>query len=170
MQPIKAIDTYYNGNYFRSRLEARWAFFFDLESIAYQYEPQGFVTSHGAYLPDFYLPQFSVYAEVKPTGFPVNMDAELFLKNTYPKDFDRWKGFVSGGPSLLLLLGTPHINCMPLFMPNPCFGCQDGPGFDYVGFYTKEERLWKGCAGDEYFLWYEDSVIAANKKRFEHGA
>ena len=31
MSDIKAIETYYKGYRFRSRLEARWAVFFDLE-------------------------------------------------------------------------------------------------------------------------------------------
>ncbi len=38
---IKAIDTVYNGYKFRSRLEARWAVFFDAAGIKYEYEPEG---------------------------------------------------------------------------------------------------------------------------------
>ena len=62
----KAIDTHYNGYRFRSRLEARWAVFFDVLCIKYEYEPEGLVLSDGtAYLPDFYLPGFHCYFEVK---------------------------------------------------------------------------------------------------------
>jgi hypothetical protein len=32
----------YNGYRFRSRLEARWAVFFDELGVAYRYEPEGF--------------------------------------------------------------------------------------------------------------------------------
>lgn len=65
---IKPIETIYSGYRFRSRLEARWAVFFDAAKIKYQYEPQGFEAEDGTrYLPDFYLPDFDVYAEVKPT-------------------------------------------------------------------------------------------------------
>lgn len=54
---IKAIETFYNGYRFRSRLEARWAVFFDAAGIKYEYEPEGFKLSDGTYyLPDFYLP------------------------------------------------------------------------------------------------------------------
>lgn len=53
---IKAIQTRYAGCHFRSRLEARWAVFFDALGIEWQYEPQGFEVSSGRYLPDFYLP------------------------------------------------------------------------------------------------------------------
>lgn len=62
---IKPIETRYNGYTFRSRLEARWAVFFDKAGIQYQYEPQGFTDNVEMYLPDFYLSQWDTYAEVK---------------------------------------------------------------------------------------------------------
>lgn len=55
---MKAIETYYNGYRFRSRLEARVAKLLDELGIRYEYEPEGFVLSDGTrYLPDFYLPE-----------------------------------------------------------------------------------------------------------------
>ena len=68
---IKAIETEYNGYRFRSRLEARWAVFFDEAGIRYEYEPEGFEVRWEdgevvRYLPDFYLTDFKVYCEVKP--------------------------------------------------------------------------------------------------------
>ena len=63
---IKPIETVYNGYRFRSRLEARWAVFFDVGRIKYVYEPEGFNLPDGLkYLPDFYLPDFDAYVEVK---------------------------------------------------------------------------------------------------------
>lgn len=67
---MKAIETYYNGYKFRSRLEARWAVFFDAMGIRYQYELEGFEKDLDGgkkimYLPDFYLPESGFYAEVK---------------------------------------------------------------------------------------------------------
>jgi len=54
---IKAIETIYNGYKFRSRLEARWAVFFDSAGIRYEYEPEGYdLGDAGYYLPDFWLP------------------------------------------------------------------------------------------------------------------
>jgi hypothetical protein len=53
---IKAIETRYAGCRFRSRLEARWAVFFDHLHIAWKYEPEGFVCGPVRYLPDFTLP------------------------------------------------------------------------------------------------------------------
>lgn len=53
---MKAIETIYNGYRFRSRLEARWAVFFDALGVAYEYEPEGFELDNGMwYLPDFIL-------------------------------------------------------------------------------------------------------------------
>ena len=78
---LSAIETRYAGCRFRSRLEARWAVFLDHLGITWQYEPQGYqigpcptdATPSGgsmtirqaAYLPDFWLPDESLWVEVK---------------------------------------------------------------------------------------------------------
>ena len=62
---IKPIETYYNGYRFRSRLEARWAVFFDSLKIPYIYEPEGLKIGGVCYLPDFYLPDCKQFFEVK---------------------------------------------------------------------------------------------------------
>lgn len=64
--PVKALETRYAGCRFRSRLEARWAVFFDEMHIQWEYEPQGFLVDGTPYLPDFWLPHQNVYYEVKP--------------------------------------------------------------------------------------------------------
>ena len=73
---IKAIDTDYKGYKFRSRLEARWAVFFDVLGIEWEYEKEGYELGAGErYLPDFALSGIGlrdcgnkdgVWAEVKP--------------------------------------------------------------------------------------------------------
>jgi hypothetical protein len=66
---IKALPTYYKGVKFKSRLEARWAVYFDYMGISWQYEPQGFDLGDGIrYLPDFLLNGY-VWAEVKAGSF-----------------------------------------------------------------------------------------------------
>lgn len=65
---IKAIETIYNGIRFRSRLEARWAIFFDKSGVKWDYEPEGFTDGTLCYLPDFWLPKFKFYVEIKPEG------------------------------------------------------------------------------------------------------
>jgi hypothetical protein len=86
---MKAIETRYKGYRFRSRLEARWAVVLDSLGVRWQYEPEGFMTSAGPYLPDFRVDPASVtfnekgylrrsrawgdvYLEVK--GAPLRMD------------------------------------------------------------------------------------------------
>lgn len=63
---IKAIETRYKGYRFRSRLEARWAVFFDALGIQWEYEKEGFdLGKHGWYLPDFWLPSLNCWVEIK---------------------------------------------------------------------------------------------------------
>lgn len=66
---IKAIPTKYKGINFRSRLEARWAVFFDSMFIKWEYEKEGYQLKSGWYLPDFWLPEMKIWVEVKPEGF-----------------------------------------------------------------------------------------------------
>ena len=55
MTSLKPIETRYQGYKFRSRLEARWAVFFDLLGVVWEYEPEGFRMGSVCYLPDFRL-------------------------------------------------------------------------------------------------------------------
>lgn len=56
MKELKAIPTLYKGIEFRSRLEARWAVFFDACGLDWDYEPEGFILPDGSwYLPDFLI-------------------------------------------------------------------------------------------------------------------
>lgn len=74
----KPIETLYNGYRFRSRLEARWAVFFDALKVEYEYEVEGFDLDGVWYLPDFWLPKLSVWFEVK--GPPVEPGDEAWEK------------------------------------------------------------------------------------------
>lgn len=65
--PLRAITTRYQGYNFRSRLEARWAKFFDHLKIKWSYEPEGFDLGNGLrYLPDFWLADWKMWVEIKP--------------------------------------------------------------------------------------------------------
>ncbi|NET47948.1 MAG: hypothetical protein F6K09_04310 [Merismopedia sp. SIO2A8] len=75
---LKAIETRYQGCIFRSRLEARWAVFFDALDIPWEYEKEGYdLGEAGWYLPDFWLPQQQCFFEVKGTvaDFPSKLKA-----------------------------------------------------------------------------------------------
>lgn len=72
---IKVIPTKYDGCQFRSRLEARWAIFFNAANIKYEYEKEGYDLNGEWYLPDFYLPDLKLWFEVKgifPTEKEIN--------------------------------------------------------------------------------------------------
>lgn len=65
---IKPIETKYKGYRFRSRLEARWAVFFDTLGCKWEYEPEGYdLGLEGWYLPDFKL-SGEAWVEIKPNS------------------------------------------------------------------------------------------------------
>src|ERR1700679_4083380 len=75
---IKPINTTWEGYRFRSRCEARWAIYFTSLGIEFQYELEAYdlkqcsirgCSELGPYLPDFFLPQVRMWAEVKPDKF-----------------------------------------------------------------------------------------------------
>lgn len=68
------IPTRYAGCHFRSRLEARWAVFFDALDIPWEYEHEGYEYEGWRYLPDFYLPTIGCYVEVKGDASKVTDD------------------------------------------------------------------------------------------------
>ena len=79
MTAIKAIETQYKGYRFRSRTEARWAVFFDSIGIDWEYEKEGYdLGVAGWYLPDFWLPQTGMWAEVKGRPFTHTEKMKLF--------------------------------------------------------------------------------------------
>lgn len=62
----KAIDTVYQGDKFRSRVEAKWAVFYHTLGIAYEYEKEGYILPNGTrYLCDFWLPELDCWVEIK---------------------------------------------------------------------------------------------------------
>jgi hypothetical protein len=85
---IQAIETKYNGYRFRSRLEARWAVFFDTLGIRYEYEKEGYdLGEYGMYLPDFWLPENNIFIEIKgkmPTEDERAKAIELSLGSGFP--------------------------------------------------------------------------------------
>ena len=114
MNQIKAIETQYKGFLFRSRLEARWAVFFDAMGFQWEYEPEGFVLPDGLmYLPDFkvYTPQGApIWYEIKPSTVQEDAKFSAFRMAL----IDEWEAgpweCYGDGPSAraTLLSGDPY--------------------------------------------------------------
>jgi hypothetical protein len=114
---LKAIQTEYKGYRFRSRLEARWAVFFDALGVTWEYEPEGFDLGNNRwYLPDFRVtsPHGNItWYEVKPSQNHDDgkMDA---LKNAHAesraglKTEDTTRFFVLSGDPLDHMGDEPH--------------------------------------------------------------
>ncbi len=83
MSELKPLDTLYKGYRFRSRLEARWAVFYDALGVKWMYEFEGFNLGNGlTYLPDFFLPDLNVWVEVKakkPTQVEIDKACRLAI-------------------------------------------------------------------------------------------
>jgi len=96
---IKAIETNYKGYKFRSRLEARWAVYFDSIGLKWDYEVEGFKLENGKYyLPDFYIPNFG-YIEIKALGKVTKEEIEkcrLLSKQT--GEVDEFVALFEGSP------------------------------------------------------------------------
>lgn len=73
---MKVIPTYYKGIKFRSRIEARWAVFFDALKVRFEYEKEGYSLEGKPYLPDFYLQDLKCFIEIKGEK-PTRQEQEL---------------------------------------------------------------------------------------------
>lgn len=81
MRTIQAIPTTYKGITFRSRLEARWAIYFETLGLEWHYEFEGYQLGDCWYVPDFWLPKVGwkgTFVEVKPTREVAGADDRIF--------------------------------------------------------------------------------------------
>jgi len=124
---IKPIQTRYRSHRFRSRLEARWAVFFDRAGIAWQYEPQGFTVDGCPYLPDFLLTDCGTWVEVKGAEDELDHDLMLAAAQRLPEKGCRQ----DRGPRLLILGPIPD---------SPEHGDLGWIGIDAVTFWRGEIR------------------------------
>lgn len=156
MAEIKAIETAYNGYRFRSRLEARWAVFFDTAGINYRYETEGYTLHGDCYLPDFYLPDFDVHVEVKGNRDGAWDEIEKASK------FIEW-----GGPiKILVVLGNLPNKYDGGMWHYPCMYYSvnwDGPAMGWWFFHDGEETVYGDISAARYIKpWHisEDGKIS----------
>jgi len=183
-----AIETEYAGCRFRSRLEARWAVFFDALHISWEYEPEGFNVNYRLsnkdgsfrYLPDFRLPDLKLWVEVK--GLWTDEECLRFLDATASMvsrgDFlicgpfvghaQNWPwhlSFHKGDVYMSTWMGTdePEIIATDFGgdLVNVTDGKLHGPGIRDV--------LLRGAQDVRLPPTYRNALFAAQGARFEHG-
>lgn len=172
---IKAIETEYNGYRFRSRLEARWAVFFDAMGIEYQYEPEGFDLGDGYYyLPDFYMPEHDVWVEIKGKALTEEEREKI-------ERFCRAKCDLSEGGSRFRLLegDIPAIILKHKDFPKPgipCFNYLPPKAYKEIAKADTEPNhgilvlgMWTSLADSWNFENLQQSLLKARQARFEHG-
>lgn len=204
---IKPKETRYKGYRFRSRLEARWAVFFDTIGIEYEYEKEGYDLKEGyfdgpyigSYLPDFWLPQVNMWAEVKPTFAPqdlykcVNLQVHtkrgVLLLEGLP-DFRSYFGY-DDLPSEALMSNEGEISSITdggypgeeFYIPVPWVDFVVGIGYIFDRpenrFFANSGQAnwpapWRWEPGDYLGdkadpLGYQNAIYAARSARFEYG-
>lgn len=153
---MRVIETRYKCHLFRSRLEARWAVYFDSLGIKWIYEPEGYELPDGSrYLPDFYLPDHGLFAEIKPD----------------PCFDNRWILFVQAGAPLVILDGLPAIRNFRLYEPYS----KDRKDFRDIFLVSSFDKYFPFFDGGVSGLYgdgdqYDNAVEAALSARFEEYA
>jgi hypothetical protein len=180
VQSFAPIPTRFKGCHFRSRLEARWAVFFDHMQIAWEYEPEGFTLPDGTmYLPEFLLPELTdvqnhspVWVEVKKPGGDIRKTVEFCRA--------LWQEFVHTDAldctRVLILDGSPSrlpLDGFNLWGNATCGGTHRAfdekyltthpHPFRFLSFY--EEEFNSTSAINKVSV----AVNAARSARFEHG-
>ena len=195
---IKAIQTRYKGYHFRSRLEARWAVFFDALGLEWEYEPEGFDLGEAGW----YLPDFKVYSttgcvgwyEIKPKHINIDEKERKFRQIISKKEKETSR-LLNGDPVDFLtqyiwslcpgcgLIGTSAVVgsgdnekfiscdfCSDISSPSSTFTSKTGM---FNGWWPVD--VFKGMiAIDEpFFIDVKDFVLRcadkARSARFEHG-
>lgn len=155
---IKAIETRYAGCRFRSRLEARWAVFFDHLKIEWRYEPQGFQLPSGSYLPDFHLPEFLTH-ESTLVGTWVEIKGRAVDQRETDLLFDLKR---ETGQAVFVLEGDvpQRATCihqgLPTLMASRPLSMTEGRRYMDGNCFIHDRNL-------------EDALTAARSARFEHG-
>ena len=164
---MQAIETRYKGYRFRSRLEARWAVYFDALGIKWVYEPEGYVLADGKrYLPDFWLPGLKCFAEVKPSTLTL---AEFIKCQSLPGECV----ILDGLPENRIYAFAPKDEAQKMGVDELAAAYLAYLGREYCGvnFIESSERgrMWIDSAGNFVSSENHPAVNSARSARFEHG-
>ena len=178
---MKPIETIYNGYRFRSRLEARWAVYFDALDVKYEYEKEGYDLAETWYLPDFWLPTIRTWVEIKgerPTQEEIRKcillaqatDSEVLMGWRTPGEWDE-------GQMLSIYPDTPDYDWVNL-TGHWWYACKNC-GYVGTSFEAKTSRCkcadWSGTHNQGRNGWTYDTARmkaaydAAHSARFEFG-
>lgn len=175
---IPPIETRYKGYRFRSRLEARWAVFFDTAGIAWEYEKDGYNIDGRPYLPDFYLPEHAAFFEVKGsqeydeallqgladlTGRQVILAAGNIPDGGGQDGRGNWAGFRTFLPG-----GDSDDDFAVVWGDNDTFLSCDGCGRVRL-MNSVYASLKGGCCEGDRLTTLGHAFEAARSARFEHG-
>lgn len=165
---IKAIETVWNGYRFRSRLEARWAVYFSSIKIKWEYENEGYELPSGRYLPDFWLPEVRLWAEVKTDNESLDETKIKELVQTAHDEKHPSQG-------ILLLIGTPAYKTYdvvswassgePYLLPHVLSNYHDYPKTESRFYCVPADDELESDAFDDAKL----AVYRARSARFEYG-
>ena len=142
---ITPLETRYAGCRFRSRLEARWAVFFDSLGVKWEYEPQGYTVGPDKrpYLPDFRLPDLKMTVEVK--GEAERLDPELLVNFTRDRTDDLFTAILGPVPTI----ESGKVPTHALFMPVFDFSDYIGRGSARTDLVDRAFGALEGLADDE---------------------
>lgn len=156
---MNPIETSYKGYKFKSRLEYRWAVFFDSIGVSWFYEYEGFDLGDIWYLPDFYIPKWNCYFEAKnpslwPSNDGINYEQQkelekVFLKSSKLNNETKTKCIIAFG-------GFSGDNKTPMivFMP----------GQNYIGFYLVGYGIFGDSDGTDVLYLEWDGIDSGNEK------
>lgn len=147
---VTPIESVYKGYRFRSRLEARWAIFYDKIGLSWEYECEPVVTAAGHYLPDFVIRREgkTIYHEVKSA----HRRSEFHLHSVYMAGkMAQFHDYRPKRDARLVSEGDHYEPKPPVYMAN----ARQGALFYYTGPFSYE-----GGHGDDSDLHGAHSQLA----------
>lgn len=193
MNKIKPIQTCFMGYKFRSRLEARWAVFFESLGAKWEYEPEGFDLGNGLkYLPDFKIKNVKFIHECPGGTHDIYIEVKGSMTIEDIKKIDRFNecgkkiyivGNIPRGDTLYDLLDDAEEQQLNFFrefrtnefhIPPFDFSGVDGdyylafPGIDKYGYFALfgYDLSYLALIDEEKTI---QSYNNARQARFEHG-
>ncbi len=179
---IKAIETRYKGYRFRSRTEAKFAVLFDNIDVKWEYEKEGFNLNGKLYLPDFWLPDFEQFVEIKgknPTDTEMDLCETLCEESKctvsvfwgLPELEETYEVFITNCCNFIFhLVDQEMLDC---FLSDP----DEYGGIEVVKrMQEKQGKIFtvdRNLIGFAYSAYWqrdlERGINAAKSARFEHG-